>query len=188
MLRRFTGKPSLSIHAFQIRSILLVLLVSGLSFSGFSQPGKDGSLTVSVANTVLNRYTRVITSITVGNTTIAVQNISDLNRDGIGYLPSGFVSNASGFAANLLSPGDLIMVYQAQGATITTSNSISYGAITSYNSAGTYELAYVESVSGNTITVCSGLGNNYSATGYIQVVRIPQYNTCLLYTSPSPRD
>ncbi|MBI1194089.1 MAG: tandem-95 repeat protein, partial [Bacteroidetes bacterium] len=185
MLRKFSGKPSLSNFACQFRSFLLVLLVSGLSFSGLSQPGKDGSLTISVTNTVLNRYSRVTASITAGNTTLTVQDINDLNRDGITYLPSGFVSNASGFAANPLSPGDLIMIYQAQGATIATSNSISYGAVTNYNSAGAYELAYVESVSGNTITVCSGLVNNYSATGYIQVVRIPQFSTLTINASGS---
>ena len=142
-----------------------------------AQAGKDGALTVSVANTVLCRYTRPTADILAGATTITVTNIADLNRDGIGYLPALSVTNPAGFASNALASGDLVMIFQAQGAVINTTNTISYGAVTALNGAGTYELSRVNSVSGNTITLSCGTKQAYLATGYIQVIRVPQYTT-----------
>jgi hypothetical protein len=83
-----------------------------LSFCVYAQPGKDGSITITTANTVLNRYTRVSTNVLAGSNTVTVTNINELNRDAIGYLPAGFVTNATGFANNALAAGDLIMLYQ----------------------------------------------------------------------------
>lgn len=74
-----------------------------------------------------------------------------MNRDGIGYLPAGYVTNATGFASNPLVNGDLIILHQAQGAVINVTNTLNYGAVSNFNGAGTYELAYVESVAGNVI-------------------------------------
>jgi len=80
-----------------------------------------------------------------------------------------------------LAAGDIIMIYQAQGATIDSSDTASYGAITSYNSAGRYEFQTVGSISGNTITfatyvgTCSGLRYAYTSSGGTQIVRVPQY-------------
>ncbi|MFC6268930.1 hypothetical protein [Frigoriflavimonas asaccharolytica] len=142
----------------------------------FAQAGKDGNLTLSTSNTVLNRYAKPAANIAAGATSFSVSNIADLNRDGSTYL-TGFVSNAASYSSNALSTGDLIMIYQVQGAIINTTNTIDYGAITSYNGAGNYEYARVVSVAGNTINLSCAVTNSYAIANHVQVVRVPQYNT-----------
>lgn len=142
-----------------------------------AQAGKDGALTVTALNTVLSRYTQPTANIAAGATTITVASIADLNRDGISYLPSGYVTNNGGFATNTLSAGDLLMIYQAQGAAIDISNTINYGSVTALNGAGTYELARVASVNGNIITLSCATKQSYTLAGHIQIVRVPQYTT-----------
>ncbi|WP_299112218.1 PA14 domain-containing protein, partial [uncultured Winogradskyella sp.] len=136
--------------------MLLGLTFIFFSIKSFGQPGKDGNLVVTTANTVLNSYSGVVTDINAGDDTIAVFNV------------------ASDFGS--LVAGDLIMIYQAQGASINTTNTISYGEIISYNSAGLYEFAYVTSVSGNMINLGCGVTHSYTVAGRTQVVKIPQYN------------
>ncbi|WP_143155040.1 Ig-like domain-containing protein [Flavobacterium chilense] len=150
----------------------ILLLCTNESFAQ-----KDGALRVSTSNTVLNRYTRVTTDVLAGTNTVTVTNIAELNRDGIAYLPSGYVTNTGVFANNALSTGDLIMLYQAQGAITNVTNTMNYGAVTNYNGAGSYELAYVKSVSGNVITLNCNTRLSYYAARYVQVIRIPQYTT-----------
>ena len=161
---------------------LFFLIITGSSHIS-AQAAKDGALTITVANTVLCRYAQPTADIAAGTSSITVTSIADLNRDAITYLPAGFVTNAAGFASNALAAGDLLMIYQAQGATIDTSNTIGYGAVTALNAAGTYELARVASVSGNTITLACATKQGYSFAGHVQVIRIPQYST-LTVTSP----
>ena len=72
------------------------------------------------------------------------------------------------------------MIIQMQGATIDTSNTVSYGSVTALNGAGLYEIVYVTSISGNVITInnsscLSGMRNSYSVAGRTQVVRVPQF-------------
>ncbi|WP_394757938.1 gliding motility-associated C-terminal domain-containing protein [Flavobacterium sp.] len=155
-------------------SLLLLLLLFGFS-NTFAQTGKDGSITVNASNTLLNRYTRVTANVLAGSNTITVFDINELNRDGIGYLPAGYVTQATGFISNNLSPGDLIMLYQAQGAVIDATNTINYGSVTIVNGAGGYEFAYVESVAGNVITMTCTTKLSYFASRYVQVIRVPQY-------------
>ena len=164
-------------NKFNIKKVFSFLMLS-LLFAvnhSYAQTGKDGSLTVTAANTVLNRYTRVTANVTAGSNTVTVFNINELNRDGIGYLPGGYTTSATGFASNALAPGDLIMLYQAQGAIIDATNTINYGSVANVNGAGNYEFAYVESVSGNTITLTCDTKLSYFAARYVQVIRIPQY-------------
>ncbi|MFN3316821.1 MAG: hypothetical protein ACK40K_08415, partial [Raineya sp.] len=156
---------------------LMIVLAVFIAIGANAQAGKDGALTITTANTVLNRYTRVTADVLAGSNTITVVNINDLNRDGITYLPTGFVTNSSVYASNALSPGDLIVLYQAQGAVIDASNAIDYGTVINFNGAGTYEFAQVESVSGNTITLSCRAKNSYFSARYVQVIRVPQYTT-----------
>lgn len=148
---------------------LLVLLAAYYS-DVQAAPGVDGDFIVTAANTILNRYSEV-TSIS-GNT-VTVNNIANLN-DGSGH-----------YTNNTLSTGDMILIYQAQGASFTnTTNTAAWGAF-STNNAGGYEFAVVASVSGNDITVvniggppyhCGGIANTYdTVNGNVQVVRVPQY-------------
>ncbi|MDP1914940.1 MAG: tandem-95 repeat protein [Myxococcales bacterium] len=130
--------------------------------------GQDGALTVNgVAQ--LNEYTALAANAALGATTLQVTDATQL--DSVTFGP--------------LAAGNLIMIYQAQGAAIDTADA-TYGAITGLNGAGLHELVEVSSVAGNTITIgngCLGLKNAYSASGRTQVVRVPQFTT--LTVSPT---
>ncbi|MFM9979003.1 MAG: hypothetical protein ACKVOP_13290 [Sphingomonadaceae bacterium] len=120
-------------------------------------PGKDGNLTVSGAVTV-NAYAQVNGTAGAGNGSITT----------VGAIPG-------------LGIGDLVMIYQAQGATIDASDTAAYGAVTAYNSAGRFEFQTVASVAGSTITfatyagTCTGLRYTYTGSSGAQVIRVPQY-------------
>jgi uncharacterized repeat protein (TIGR01451 family) len=120
-----------------------------------AQAGKDGDVTVSATGTVVNTYVPIVLDIASGDIEIVVHNIAALGG---------------------LSNGDLIMVYQAQGAQINTTNTVNYGEISDYRSAGLYEFVRVQSVVGNTIRLECGLSNDYQVSGFSQVIKIPQYN------------
>jgi len=128
-------------------------------------PGKDGDVIITTS-TVVNQYAAVSGSPTAGSTSITA----------VGLLA----------AMPTLAAGDLILIYQAQGATISSANDSTYGSITALNSAGRYEFQTVASVSGNTITfatysgACSGLRFSYQASGKPQIVRVPQYSTMIV--------
>ncbi|HTJ52281.1 MAG TPA: hypothetical protein VL443_22625, partial [Cyclobacteriaceae bacterium] len=105
---------------------------------------------------VINSYLRV-TSITLASRQFVANNLS---------------GSISDFAV-----GKKILIYQAKGATITTTNTSSYGTVTAYNNAGNYEFAKVTSITGSspyTITVAS-LVNSYTATDFVQLISVPQY-------------
>jgi hypothetical protein len=116
--------------------------------------GKDGAKTVSATETV-NIYTRLTNSVAAGATQLRV-------------------TSSTGFAA-----GDLILIYQAQGATInTTSDDVTYGTVTAYNNAGNYELRAVASIASSTrINLTTGLQRSYTSTGNAQVIRVPLYSS-----------
>ncbi len=123
-------------------------------------PGKDGDAIVAGTQTV-NQYAPVSGTLSAGSTQI----------------------NVVARTANLpsLAPGDVIMVYQAQGATISVSDTAAYGSVTTIGSAGRYEFHTVRAVTGNTILLqdfggaCSGVRYSYSAAGKAQVIRVPQF-------------
>jgi uncharacterized repeat protein (TIGR01451 family) len=172
---------------FHTTSLKFYFFIAFVFYStlAFGQSGKDGALTVSTSNTVLNRYTRVTSDIPIGSNSLTVVNINELNRDGITYLPAGYTTNASSFVSNALQAGDLILLFQAQGAVINTTNSLNYGEVTNLNNAGRYEMAYVGSVSGNTITLECNTRFAYFAANYVQCIRIPQYTTLTVNSGAS---
>jgi hypothetical protein len=150
---------------------LLSVLCLFIITKTYSQPGKNGAYTAT-ANTILNKYSPVVSNIAAGSTNITV------------------VAQAALLG---LCPGDLIMIYQAQGATISTINAIGYGAVSLFNNAGLYEYVYVKSVSGNIITTASALVNNYTSSGKTQVIKVPQYtsltiNAAVLINAKSWKD
>ena len=153
--------------------LVAVTLTGAVSISAIAEtPGKDGPITVSTTNTVLNEYAQVSGALSIGQTTITVSSLA-------GDLPS-------------LSAGDLILIYQAQGATISGVDSVAYGAVTSLNGAGRYEYHTVASISGNTITLegyggaCTGLTYNYDFNR-AQVIRVPQATTLTVNSGSSIR-
>jgi uncharacterized repeat protein (TIGR01451 family) len=120
------------------------------------QIGKDGANTVGAANTVVNSYTTLSAAAVAGATTLTV-------------------ASAAGITA-----GDVLLVYQAQGATISTTNANTYGAVTALGNAGRYEYVSVASVSGTTITlgtVCDTTPLRFAYNSGAQVVRVPQYSS-----------
>jgi len=129
----------------------------------FAQPGKDGALTVSAVNQILNKYIPVSVNIAAGSNTVSM-------------------ANSTLFS---LCPGDLIMIYQAQGATMDITNTASYGSIINYNSAGLYEFKYVQSVSGNIVTTQTTFTNSYAVSGKVQLVKVPQYTSLTINVGAS---
>ncbi len=156
------------IYPSRVRSLLFLLILAPCLV--FSQPGKDGAETVTGTNIIWNRYTSLASSITSGTNMATVTNIADLN--------GGAAGANNPYATSTIAYGDLIMVIKMQGASITTTNDASYGAITNLNGVGTYEIAVVSGVSGNTISICNSFANSYSVTANekVQVIRIPRLN------------
>ncbi|WP_367183353.1 beta strand repeat-containing protein, partial [uncultured Aquimarina sp.] len=135
----------------------LLTFIFLFTYSASGQEGKDGDLTVTAANTILNTYSPITSDISAGDTSVDVNSVAtDLGG---------------------LSSGDLILIYQAQGATINTTNTINYGDITDYGSSGVYEYGYVSSISSNTITLTCEVANGYFVAGKTQVIKVPQYDT-----------
>ncbi len=126
--------------------------------------GVDGALTVNVASTVVNQYAVLSANAAAGASTLTVSAIADLNSGSFGNLAAG----------------DLLLVIEMQGATISTTNDATYGTVTALNNAGRHEFVTVASTAGNVITIdtsCqTGLRFAYTsgAAGRTQVVRVPQ--------------
>ena len=72
--------------------------------------------------------------------------------------------------------GALVLVIQMQGASINQSNSVHYGDITDYGSAGLYEFSRIAYIDGSTIWLQHELVNSYSTDGNLQLVLVPEYN------------
>ncbi len=140
----------------------------------FAQRGVHGPRVVTAANTVVNEYTAITTNSPATATSITVANSA---------------LNANGRFTGGLQPGDLIMIYQEQGAWIRNQGDVgptdtTFGKITilsDYYSAGNWEYAQVLSVpNATTINLTCGLINGYFA-GFnafrSQVIRVPRYTT-----------
>lgn len=162
---------------------LTLLLLSVFSMPILAQRGKNGSYTVTGANTQINAYTSVTANAAVNATSITVASNT---------LTSGVLTTA-------LAPGDLIMIIQMQGATmdvdvtptaswgghytVPNGHQLDWGSfqslwgnVTAYNNAGRYELVEVRSVTGGTtINLMCGLQYAYTASGHVQVVRVPRF-------------
>ena len=166
-----------------IALLLTTIFISIFSYTAHSQRGKDASLNVTAANTVLNTYTYLTATPAIGATTITVANNS---------------MNGGAFTSNLAA-GDLIMIIQMQGASVDINNwpVISggnhtapaanlwdwwlaiedFGAITNYNLTGYFQTVEVASVTGiNTIELQCGVEYAYNHTKHVQVVRIPRFD------------
>lgn len=146
-----------------MQRLICLIIILLISFVSIAQPGKDGANSISIANQILNKYSPVSVSISIGSNTLEVADMGLLS----------------------LCPGDLIMVYQAQGASMDISLTNSYGNILNYNSSGLYEFKYVQSTSGNTITTQTTFTNSYAVNGKVQVVKVPQYTTLTINSGAS---
>lgn len=80
------------------------------------------------------------------------------------------VPDASGF-----SKGDLVLIIQMKGATIDLTNNAAFGSVLNYNNCGNFELQTVSSITNNTLFLGYRLLKNYTISGQVQIVRVPQY-------------
>jgi hypothetical protein len=129
-----------------------------------------------IAGTILFFYLNV----GLPTTAKAATNISGVINS---YLRVTAISGKT-FTANNLSGaigdfavGKTVMIYQAKGATITTTNTSGYGTITAMNNAGNYEFATVSAFSGAgpySITVAT-LVSSYTASAAVQLISVPKY-------------
>jgi gliding motility-associated-like protein len=163
---------------------LICFFVLLSSYSVLAQRAKNGAATITVANQIVNEYAVLTIDANAGNVAIDVDNNS-LNTNGRFSAP--------------LSQGDLIMILQAQGASIFGSTFVdgngvtfgfpkdsSWGEILNYNNCGNYELAEVLGVSGsNVIQLTCALQNNYTALGKVQIVRMPRYSSLTVNNTAS---
>lgn len=138
-----------------------------LPYLAVGAPASDGSLTVSTSGRVVNTYTSLASDVSAAATSFTVTDVNELDD-----------TSSTPFATTDIGSGTLLLIVQMNGATVTTSNTSAFGAITSYNSAGRYEFVWVSSVSGNTITIDtalnpSGLQYAYDADVQVQVIRVP---------------
>src|SRR4051794_3511499 len=95
-------------NKFRLHFCYCLIFIFTFSFISRSQPGKDGTAVISATGQVVNRYYPVAANIAAGSNSILL---------------------APTFT-NSLCHGDLLMIYQAQGASISTINSAVYGNIT----------------------------------------------------------
>ncbi|WP_226163339.1 T9SS type A sorting domain-containing protein [Hymenobacter terricola] len=118
---------------------------------------------MSATGTILNEYTPLTATAAVNATTLTVGN-SALNANGR-------------FAADLAA-GDLLLVVQPQGATISAADDATYGTVAALNNAGRYQLIEVAAVpSGTSIALTCRLFSSFTTGGHAQVVRVPRYTT-----------
>jgi len=156
-----------------MRKSLFFAVFCTISITLFAQRAKNGNLTVS-SSVKVNEYTYLTANAPAGTNVITVAS-STLNSN-------------NRFSGNL-TPGDLIMIIQMQGATLRgridslygnvgLPNDSSWGGIVSYNNCGNYEFAEVSAVpSPTTIKLDCPLLNSYTDTGKVQIVRIPRYGS-----------
>lgn len=80
------------------------------------------------------------------------------------------LDNVSGLAY-----GNTVLVIQMKGATITTTNTASFGDTLSLNTAGNYEIATICSVSNDTVYFFNQLKNTYDVNYKVQLVKFGEY-------------
>ncbi|MGE0882031.1 MAG: beta strand repeat-containing protein [Blastocatellales bacterium] len=161
---------ALAFNSFGTRGLMNWLNTPNVARAEIS--GKDGELTVTTPNTIVNKYGKLAVDAPMGASTITVTN------------PGG----PNGLDVSTLTAGDLILIIQMAGASINNSNSINYGSVTNLNSAGRHEFVTVNQVQGNTITInppCGGLRFSYSVNGRTQVIRVPQYTKLTINSGAS---
>ncbi|MCH8902774.1 MAG: hypothetical protein IIA45_02525, partial [Bacteroidetes bacterium] len=110
---------------------------------------------------IINTYTKVTNIITVVANCTTTSTITVVS-------PIGF------------NVGDKVMIAQMKGAIIDTTNTIGFGTITTYNNAGNFEFATIDSINGNDIVLKDPLGYTYTSSGFVQLVTVPQYNNAIV--------
>ena len=87
------------------------------------------------------------------------------------------VNSATVTAIGPFQVGDKVLIIQMKGATITATNTVAFGTITSLGNAGNFEFATISSINGNTVTFSTNLCKSYTPSGKVQLVRVPIYSS-----------
>ena len=182
-LKQLTS-PVLTMTVLIALAVSLVGARNALAVCG--TPGKDGPFT---GGGVVNSYFASANSANAGDKIVSLS--SSPRADG---------------AQTGISVGDMLMLWQTQGADISSTNDAAYGSgvtandaqgYTNLNSAGYYEFVRVTSVAGGTIGVAgdgAGGGLLYSYSYNLsaiprqtfQVIRVPQYSSMNLTSALLP--
>jgi hypothetical protein len=166
--RKWIGAAVVLLGVF---GVLFFIANAGFNQNTFAAIGFHGDKTVTGSNVILNEYTTLSSNASSGSTSITVAN-SALNQNN--RFPAGLAS------------GELILIIQMQGATINETDGPSYGAVTSYGNAGKREFVEVSSVpNSTTINLATALSKSYTASGKVQIVRIPRYEIFTIQTGAS---
>lgn len=142
-------------------ALLALFFVPAVALAGADSfgvgTGKDGALSVNAANTVVNVYSSVTTSLAQGDLSIPV-------------------SSTAGIAAN-----DLLLVIQMAGDPIPDAQFVltQWSIDLTNDPVGRWELARVSSISGTTVTLSEPLVHFYAANA-TQIVRVPEYSSVSL--------
>lgn len=150
-----------------------LILISNFGFQqpAFAAVGIHGNKTVSGTNVILNEYTTLGSNASSGSTSLTVAN--------------AYLNQNSRFAGNL-SAGELILIIQMQGATIDETDASSYGAVSSYGNCGKREFVQVASVpNSTTINLSTALAKSYTASGKVQIIRVPRYDLFTIQSGAS---
>lgn len=103
-----------------------------------------------------------------------------------GILPCGKGVDARSTTG--FNPGDKVLIIQMKGCRIDESNTIDFGTVLDYGSAGNLEIVRISSITGNQIMFDNPLVHAYYPSEKVQMVRIPVYNdaeiTATLTASP----
>lgn len=78
------------------------------------------------------------------------------------------------------SPGEYFLMIQMKGGSINTADSSTYGNVTSYGSAGNYEIAFIESIAGDTLVLQYKLANTYNTNRVIQAIHYTPTGTATI--------
>ena len=80
------------------------------------------------------------------------------------------VTSTAGYAV-----GDRVVVMQMKGASASTIGDPTFGSVSNYNQAGTFEFNTIASIAGLNITMVSVLKHPYEVAGLVQLIRVPVY-------------
>lgn len=187
---------------FFLYSICTISLLA-ISHVGFSQRAKNGDFTVSTANNVLNSYTYLTADVSAGANTLTVaSNVMTGGFFGSPLAPGDLiliiqmqgaqmncnitpaVPSPAGWGGDYTVPDPYLWSFDWYHHIENWGEMVApYG---NYLNAGKFEKVEVMSVSGgNTIQLQCALQNSYTASGHVQIVRIPRFNNLTVSGGPS---
>lgn len=136
---------------------------------------------------VCKKSALILLFVSILYTTTIAQSVSGIINSyykvtGVNIVPNTLtVSSAAG-----LTPGLKILIIQMKGAVINSSNTSSFGDITSVGNAGNYEINYICGISGNNVLLQYQLLKTYDVSGSVQLIPVPQYNSVTITDTVKP--